>query len=297
MTILITDSFHPSSLKIFPSSYNIIRTSDLPTNKNNICAILTRSKTQIDNLFIKQLPNLKFIATATSGLDHIDLLLCQKLNIQVFNPKEVNSISAAEHSFSILLSLIKNLKLANDHLLSDQWKVNLSRGNDLFGKSIGIIGLGRVGSKVAQIAKAFSMKVSAYDPYKSENYFKEINVKKINKLDTLLQNSNIISLHTPLTKETTNLLNKNNLKLISNNSILINTARGDCIQQDDLYTLLVDKPDIKAGLDVFKKEPLKADPLQSLPNVFLTPHIGAYTHEAFKCASFECTTWLYNQLN
>jgi len=220
MNILITDPYHEDALIELQDSFNIIFTksrNDLLDNINNASGLLIRSKTKIDDALLSKANQLKYIATATSGLDHIDLDLCEQENIEVFNPKEVNSISAAEHSFALLLAIIKNLSAANQSTRNNQWKSKLSRGSDLFGKTIGIVGLGRVGSKVAKMAQAFNMKVISYDPYKDENYFQSHNTMKVSNLNELISASDIISMHTPLTNETQFLLNKKNLKMAKKN--------------------------------------------------------------------------------
>ncbi len=300
MNILITNPFHTDSLKELESKANLVHIknhNELLAHLPTADALLIRSKTQIDSDLLAMAPQLKFIATATSGLDHINLKLCEQNKIEVYNPKEVNSISAAEHSFALLLSLAKNLNASTSALNNKQWKALLNRGTDLYGKTLGIVGLGNVGSKVAKIAHAFNMKLQAYDPYKSEDYFNEHKVSKVSDLKDLISTSNVISLHTPLTDETRSLLNESNLKLAQKNTILINTSRGPCINEADLIKLLKSKTIEAAGLDVFEQEPIPQNSeLFELDNVLLSPHIGAFTEEAFENASFECTNWLDHKL-
>ena len=300
MTILVTNPYHKDSLTELKSSFNIVHTTnrnELMANISDASGLLIRSKTQIDQNLLSKADKLKFIATATSGLDHINLKLCEQKNIEVFNPKEVNSISAAEHSFALLLAITKNLSSASQSINNNKWRSELSRGSDLFGKTIGIIGLGRVGSKVAKMAQAFNMKVIAYDPYKDESYFKTHSTTKISDLNKLISMSDVISTHTPLTDETKNLLNETNLKMAKKNCVLVNTSRGTCINELHLIQLLKDKTIKAAALDVFETEPISNhNELLKLDNVLLSPHIGAYTEEAFKNASFECTNWLKDKL-
>jgi len=301
VNILVTNPYHPDSLLDLQKKFTVTQAHNKSEFINllpNATAILIRSKTKIDSKLLITAKKLKYITTATSGLDHIDLNYCEQNNIEVFNPKEINSISAAEHSFALLLALAKKICTSEKLVKSHKWRDGLDRGIDLSGKTIGLIGIGRVGTKVARMAQSFNMTVQAYDPYKTPEHFRSHNINSNSTLEELIKTSDVISIHTPLTNETKYILNMNNLKLAKPNVILINTSRGKCINEMDLIQSLKNNIIKAAGLDVFENEPLSQESLLTqLDNVLLSPHTGAYTEEAFKNASFECTQWLQAKLN
>lgn len=249
--------------------------------------LLTRSHTVIDERLLAMAPHLQVIGSATSGLNHIDKNLCQQKKIRVFNSKEANTQSAAEHTLMLILNLLKKLNEAQKSLKEAKWRNQLSRGAELHGKSLGVIGLGRVGTQVAQLAQAFGAEVSAYDPYVTQEHFERHHVTPLGFSEVLNQ-SDILTLHVPLTSETKNMINRKTLSLLNESSLLINTSRGEVLNENDLLQFLSLRQLGGAALDVYSKEPFApSQQWLKTPNLLLSPHIGAFTEEAFQRASMD----------
>ncbi len=250
--------------------------------------LLTRSHTLVDDRLLNMAPQLKVVGTATSGLNHIDLSLCKERGIQVFNAAEANTQSVAEHTLLLILSLLRNFKEADASLRSGQWRRSLlSRGGELQGQLVGIVGLGRIGTRVAQLVQAFGARSMAYDPYVDHGHFAKHGVVPVG-FSELLKQCEILTLHVPLTDETRNMLNHQSMSLLSESCILVNTSRGEVINENDLVDFLSSQRLAGAGLDVYRKEPLAQNsPLLQQPRLLLSPHMGAFTEEAFQKASMD----------
>ncbi len=300
--ILITDDYSLSAKSFLSSIPEVFLCHSLehqPSDQEikDCHALLIRSKTKVSAQLVSKAPNLRFIGTATSGLDHIDLEACQQKGIVVFNPADANARSAAEHALSLLLCLSKNLIQGNLAIRNGQWRSPLSRGLELYGQRLSLIGVGRVGSHMAKISQGLGMEVFGYDPYKEDAYFKNLNIQRVG-LSEAISCADIISLHTPLTDETKNILNRKNMQQCNENCLIINTSRGDCLNQTDLIDYLNSGKIAGAALDVFQKEPLKENsPLLKANNLLMSPHIGAFTQSAFENASLETVKWLLQQLS
>ncbi|MBD1167060.1 3-phosphoglycerate dehydrogenase [Pelagibacterales bacterium SAG-MED09] len=240
--------------------------------------VVLRSGVQLGKDIISKSNNLKFIIRAGSGLDNIDIKEAKKRNIKVFNLPNLNSQSVAEFSFGLLISASRNIVKANIELKNNLWNKPKLYGYELKNKTIGIIGLGAIGSRIAKIAKAFSMNVLA----NVKNVGKKRPVKvKIVPLNTILKKSDFIIFSVPLNNKTKNLLNNKNSKYLKSHSILINISRGGVINEDVLYTLLNKNKIFAAATDVFLHEK-KQNKLFKLKNIIVTPHIGAMTFDAQK---------------
>ena len=196
----------------------------------------------------------------------------------VVNAPESASITVAELTIGLILALTRKISIADKSVKEGRWEKNKFMGTELNGKTLGIIGLGRIGKQVLIRAKAFGMSILVYDPYITKETAKELGVDIVD-FQTLLKNSDIMTIHVPLTPETKYLISKDQFKMMKENAIIINAARGGIINEDDLYEALIDNLG-GAGLDVFEKEPPEVSPLLTLDNVILTPHIGASTKEA-----------------
>ena len=245
-------------------------------------ALVIRSQTRVDQKLLKKAPSLRFVVTATSGFDHIDLKATEKRSIRSFHVPETQVVSVAELTFLMILASCRKFNRAAWQIQKNQWNRDELLGESLVGKNLGIIGLGRVGKQVARIAQAFGMKVLAFDPY-IENH--DPNVTMLG-FEELMKSSHVVTLHVPKTKKTCKMINKQSLQWMSPYAKLINLSRGDVINQGDLIWHLKKNPHFVAGLDVFEKEPLAQDaPLPGLNNVILSPHIGACTKEAFEDSS------------
>lgn len=288
--ILVTDRFAVTALERLRTTEGIEVTQINPDDIHGFDVspfdgFLIRSRTIITEKLINKSQNLKIVITSTSGFDHIDLDSCQKKNIKVFYTPEANAQSAAELTWALILACSRKVILANEMTKSANWDRHHIVGHELYKKTLGIIGLGRVGQRVAKIANAFGMQVLANDPYVSEEAFKSTNSQR-SGWEEVLRSSDIVSLHVPLTKETRSFIFNSTLDCLNHGAILINTSRGQVMNEQAVVEYLKSGKISALGLDVFEKEPLpKTSALIGLPNVVLTPHIGANTSEAFERGS------------
>lgn len=245
-------------------------------------ALIVRSGTAVQAELLQRAPNLRFIVTATSGFDHIDLAAAKKSGIRCFHTPETQSVAAAELTLLLLLSAFRKYNQAQKQIYQGDWQRHLLLGRQLAGQSIGIVGLGRVGKEVAKRAQALGMKVSGYDPYLEEH---DAEIPMFG-FEELMRTSDIITFHVPLTKITRHMIKKETLAWMSRDALLLNMSRGEIVHEFDMIQHLMKNPNFIACLDVFAKEPLAVDsPFLSLPNVVLTPHIGASTQEAIRNSS------------
>ena len=227
----------------------------------------------------KALPRLKIIAKYGIGVDKIDVDYATDQGIPVAFTPGVNHTTVAEHCFMLMLALSKKLIEHVEWTKQGLWK--RETGNEIAGKTLGIIGLGRIGREMAIRAKAFGMKVLAQDIYWPEAFAEEHHITRIENLDRLFSDSDFISLHTNLTAETQGLINSTAIRKMKNSAVLINCGRGELVHVDDILTALRDNTLGGYGADVLDVEPASADhPLLSAPNCLITPHIGSRTHES-----------------
>lgn len=246
---------------------------------DEIDALLVRSSTQVDEDLISRLPNLKVIARAGVGVDNIDVTSATKKGVVVINAPDGNTISTAEHTFAMISSLVRHIPQANNNVKGANWDRKKFVGSELFGKTLGIVGFGRIGSEIAKRAKAFQMKVVVYDPFLTESRAEKLDVTSL-PLEDVMKSSDIITVHTPLTKETKGLLNSGNMSILKPGVFLVNCARGGIIDEDALLDNLNSGHVAGAALDVFEVEPPTKSELILHENVIVTPHLGASTKEA-----------------
>lgn len=256
-----------------------------PEKLLGVHGLIIRSRTKIDDKLLGHAKQLQVIVTATSGFDHIDLEATQKWGVSVMHTPEANRESAAQLTWALVLACANKVLDGHKQVKSGEWNRNHLNSYELAGRTYGIIGLGRIGSRVAEIANAFRMKVVAYDPYIEESVFNQYNVERLS-YEEVLKVSDVLSFHVPKTLETDNMLNRSQFEYIHRGLILVNTSRGSVIHEDDLCLALENNWISGCGLDVFQKEPLpKSAKLLTYPQVILTPHVGANTDEAFQKAS------------
>ncbi len=243
---------------------DIIIITNLPLSKN----------------IINSCPCLKMISVAFTGVDHIDLEACKQNNITVCNSSGYANQGVAELTFGLIISLLRKMKKCDQAVRKGKTRKGLI-GNELAGKTMGIIGTGEIGLKVAQIAKAFSCNLLGYDKVEKDTG-KEIGIKYM-ELEQLLKESDIVSLHVPLTSETESMISEKHFSLMKNNSIFINTARGPIVDSKALADALKNNKIAAAGVDVFEMEPPipEEHPLLNVPNIILAPHVAFATEEAF----------------
>lgn len=289
--ILITDRFAQDSFLFLQqaSQFEVVR-SDHPQHLPlehlvSAHALIIRSRTVIDEAFLQKARQLQLIITCTSGFDHIDLEATQKWGITVMHTPSANIESAAQLTWGLVLSCVNNLQQAHRMMKAGDWKRESLTGIELNGRTYGIIGLGRIGSRVAEMAQVFGMTVIAYDPYADDESFERLKIPRMS-YEEVLKSSDVISFHVPKTLETEYMLNRSHFEYIHRGMILINTSRGSVIKENDLVEALENGWLKAVGLDVFEKEPLpRSSNLLNFPNVILTPHIGANTEDAFFKAS------------
>ena len=226
---------------------------------------------------LKQLPNLKFISKYGVGLDNIDIAACEKNDVKIGWSAGVNKLSVAEMTLGFMLDLFRNLQLTSNQLKKGFW--NKSGGSQLSGKTVGIIGLGHIGKELVRLLKPFNCKILSYDILDQYEYCKKEKVK-ITSQKELLKNSDIVTIHTPLTSITNGLVNKSFLNSMRKNSFLINTARGPIIVFEDLKYALSNSIISGAAIDVYDIEPPEDKELLSFENLICTPHIGGNSNES-----------------
>ncbi|PJA98666.1 MAG: phosphoglycerate dehydrogenase [Ignavibacteriales bacterium CG_4_9_14_3_um_filter_30_11] len=242
--------------------------------------LIVRSRTQVNNSLLELAKNLSIIGRAGTGCDNIDLNSATRKGILVMNTPGGNTISAAEHTMALMLSLCRHLPQANASMLSGKWERGKYQGAELNDKILGIIGFGKIGKEVALRSISFGMEVICFDPLMSEDSAIKFGVKLVS-LDNLFKKSDIISIHVPLTDETKNIISKKNLAKCKKGVKIINCARGELIEDSALLKCLISGQVSGAAIDVFRTEPPNfSDPLLTHPNVVTTPHLGASTQEA-----------------
>ena len=239
---------------------------------------IMRERTPITKTLIENLPKLKYIMTSGMRNKAIDLETTKNKNIIVCGT-EINSNPAAEVTWALILGLYRNMKQEIDNMFQGYWQTTI--GFELKGKMLGLIGLGKIGTQVAKVAKAFGMEVSAWSENLNLSHANEIGVLPMSKED-LLKNSDIISIHLVLGERYKNLITKKEIEMMKKTTFLINTSRGPIINENDLVEALKDEKIAGVGLDVYDKEPLPQDhKLRFLPNALLLPHIGYVTAENY----------------
>jgi D-3-phosphoglycerate dehydrogenase len=243
-------------------------------------ALIVRSETRVTADLLNRALQLRVIARAGIGVDTIDVHAATRRGIAVMNAPGANTVSAAEHAMGLLLALVRHIPWAADSMRRGEWDRKRYEGTELRGKTLGIVGLGRIGGHVAAIARAFGMVVVGHDPYLSPERAAELQVKTL-PLDQLLSTADVVTLHVALTDQTRHLINQQRLALMKPTAILVNTARGELVDEAALGAAITEKRIAGAAVDVFAQEPLAADsPLRQLDRVILTPHLAASTAEA-----------------
>jgi D-3-phosphoglycerate dehydrogenase len=249
--------------------------------------LLIRSQTKVDKNFLEHAPSLKLVVTATSGFDHVEWRECQARGIVVTHTPEANASSTAELAMLLILASERHLISARKHVRENHWRDGLKRSRGLQGQTLGIIGLGRVGSRVCKLATGFGMKICAHDPYIDENLFSELGAERLGLIE-VFRSSDYVSLHVPLTRETKHLMNNPTLAEMQSDAVLINTCRGAVVDENALLTALDENVIAGAAMDVIEREPPPSGHRSRLhPKLLLTPHIGAYTEHAWEQGSME----------
>ena len=242
-------------------------------------AIIVRSETKLTKEMIEAASRLRVIGRAGIGLDNVDLAAATRKGVVVMNTPQENAIAAAEHTIAMMLAVARKIPQATASMRADKWEKKKFMGVELYNKVLGVVGIGVIGTIVVDRAKALKMKVIAFDPYITQEVAERKGVELVS-LDELLRRSDFITIHTPLTDETRNLIERNAMNKMKKGAILINCARGGIINEKDLYDAIKEGKVGGAALDVFEKEPAVGNPLFELDQVVCTPHLGASTGEA-----------------
>jgi len=251
-------------------------------------ALVVRSQTKVTANILNAGAKLRVVGRAGVGVDNVDVEAATKRGVIVLNAPGGNTVSTAEHAFSLLLSVARKIPAADANVREKRWDKKNFEGVELYNKTLGVIGMGRIGSELSRRAIAFGMRVIAYDPYLSATRARSLQVELVDELDDLLANADFISLHTPLTAETHHILDAARLQKTRRGVRIINCARGGLIEEAALLQALQDQHVAGAALDVFETEPLPSDSiLRGAPNLVLTPHLGASTAEAQESVGIE----------
>ena len=283
--ILIADPLDPSGLEILRSTgaeVHELTKSERPRIADVISqydALVVRSMTQVDAALIAAGEKLKVVGRAGIGVDNVDVEAATRHGVLVVNAPTANLLSATEHTFALLLALARNIPAADAAMKSGIWDRKTFVGAELQGKTLGVIGFGRIGQRVASRARAFEMKVLAYDPFLDPAVARRAEAEPL-ELDELLRRADVVTIHTPLTEQTRGLLDARRIGLMKRDALLVNCGRGGVVDEEALRAALDQGRLGGAALDVFAEEPPEDWSLAKHPRVVATPHIGAQTREA-----------------
>jgi len=285
--VLVTDAVALSGLRPLVGSETVELVSiDDSSSEDFVSALATaealivRSSTKVTRDMLTLAPNLKAVGRAGVGVDNVDVPAASEMGIAVFNAPAGNTIAAAELTMALLISVARKIPAAESSLRSGDWDREAFEGVELRGKTLGLIGAGRIGSEVGIRCKAFEMGVIAYDPYLSPTRADELGIEMVG-LEEVIERGDFISIHVPLTDETKGIISPQALSQMKPTAFVVNASRGGVVDESALAKALHNGDIAGAALDVYATEPLPADsPLRDAPNLVLTPHLGASTAEA-----------------
>lgn len=291
--LLVTDELSKEGLEMLRSGGQVqvdvrpnIPLEELLNIIGGYDALIIRSGTKVTAQVIEAGKNLKVIGRAGVGVDNVDVKSATRKGILVMNTPAANIISAAEHTMAMMMALARNIVWADTSLKMGEWKRSKFTGFELNGKTLGIVGIGRVGGEVAKRAKSFQMKLIGFDPYIPPEVAVKLGVRLM-PLEQVIEESDVITIHAALTPSTHHLISRELIAKMKPNAIVLNVARGELIDEDALYDALKEKRIAGAALDVFEKEPPTGSKLLTLDNIVVTPHLGASTKEAQEKVSVE----------
>lgn len=291
MRALVIDHIHPAGVELLSHYMDVDHLSTAPSSQQlaeiieDYHAVMMRVTPAITRETLRRARSLQVISVASVGLDHIDLVATAEAGISVINQPGVNRNSVAEFTFGLIISLTRMIPSASDQLRQGLWNRNgFQNGIELSGRTLGIIGLGHTGTRVAEIAQGFQMRTLAYSPYTSDYRAHALGIPRVS-LNDLLAESDIITVHCPLNPQTRNMIGYRELHLMKPESYLLNLARGGIVDESALYQALKSGHLAGAASDVFTVEPPGAHPLLQLPNFLGTPHIAGPTRDTLWRAS------------
>ena len=286
MKVIVSDPISKDGLNIlYENNIEVIDATDAIIDQNyehipTANGWVIRSGTTLDSSIISKADNLSVIGRAGVGIDNIDISAATRKGVVVMNTPDANTISAAEHTMALILSLSRNITYGHHSILNGEWNRHKFIGSELRNKTLGVIGLGKIGREVMQRALGFNMKILGFGPFIKEDMLRSDEIE-FRSLNELVENSDFITMHIPLTNETKNLFDYDMLRKMKKEARIINVARGGIINEFDLAKILHENRIAGAALDVFENESLElANPLLNAPNLILTPHLGGSTKEA-----------------
>src|SRR6201987_2927919 len=295
LKVLVADSISPKGIDLLSEGGQLL--VDLKTGLKeddvlgivaDYSAIVVRSQTKITAEVIEVAKLLKAVGRAGVGVDNVDVDAATRRGVIVMNTPGGNTVSTAEHAFSLLVSIARNIPQADASMKAGKWDRKSFEGIELHGKTIGIFGMGRIGTEIARRVIAFGMRAIAYDPYISSSRARSLQVELFEDLDQVLAQADFVTLHMPLTAETKHLINAGRIAKMKRGARIVNCARGGLIDEQALFEALKSGQIAAAALDVYETEPPPAEfPLRPLPNVVFTPHLGASTAEAQESVGIE----------
>ena len=285
MKVLVKEKIAESGVELLRQSFDVdlgleMGEEELAEAIGAYDAILVRSATQLTPELIERAENLKVIGRAGTGVDNVDIPAATRRGIVVANAPESNSVAAAEHTLALMLALCRNVPQAHGSLSGGAWERPKFKGTELYGKTLGVIGFGRIGQLVAKRAQAFEMDVVGFDKFVSAERFRELVVEGVDELDELLGRADIVTLHVPKTPDTVDLIDADAVAAMRDGARIVNCARGELVDLDAVLAGLESGKLGGAALDVFPSEPFTEHPLFEREDVVLTPHLGASTAEA-----------------
>jgi D-3-phosphoglycerate dehydrogenase len=283
--VLVAEKISPEGVEKLKKEFQVdvydsMKREDLLGSIGEYDALVVRSGTDVDKEIISRANRLKIIGRAGIGVDNIDVEAATKKGIMVANVPESNIISAAELTMAVIMALARKIPAANASLARGEWKRSAYQGVELNGKTLGVVGLGRIGALVAERASSFGMKLIGHDPFIAPQKAKRLGVELKASLDEVLAEADFITLHVPRTKDTYHLIGEQQLKMMKKSARLINVSRGGVVDEEALSKAIREGRIAGAALDVFECEPPGENPLCSMPEVVVTPHLGASTTEA-----------------
>ena len=293
--VLVTDEIDPEGVAVL-RAHPAIEVVERPTRPaaevleeiGGFDAFLGRSATRVSRELLQRGDRLKVVGRAGVGVDNIDLKTATELGIAVINAPGGNTVSVAELAFGVLISLARHLPRAFDAMAAGRWDRSRLGGSELRGKTMAIVGVGRIGSEMARRARAFGMHVVGYDPYVSAARFEELGIERAERLNDALDRADVVTMHVPLTAETQGMIGAPELSRLGRHALVLNLARGGVVAEDALADALTAGRIAGAAVDAFETEPLPADsPLRRVPNLVLTPHLGASTRDAQRNVAIE----------
>lgn len=289
MNVLICDPISPKGIALFKARPEFkvtvldkrLSEADLLPIVAEADAVVVRSETKISKIVLEAATKLKVVGRAGVGVDNVDVDAATARGVVVMNTPGGNTITTAELTFFMLGTLARKIATANSSMTAGKWDRKLFQGTELAGKTLGVLGAGRIGTEVAKRALAFGMRVLAYDPFLTESRARQLGMEAVSDPDAIYREADFITVHMPVTKETRGMINATSIAKMKPGVRIVNCARGEIVNEEDLIAALQSGKVGGAALDVFSVEPLPAEhPLRKLPNVVLTPHLGASTEEA-----------------